>query len=46
MWTLFPLVTLEKIYDALVNEAPEVVMDEEVRQRAEGSIRNMLALSK
>ncbi len=40
------LVTLEKIYDALVNEAPEVVMDEEVRQRAEGSIRNMLALSK
>ena len=40
------LVTLEKIYDALVNEAPEVAMDEEVRQRAEGSIRNMLALSK
>ena len=40
------LVTLEKIYDALVTEAPEVVMDEEVRQRAEGSIRNMLALSK
>ena len=40
------LVTLPKIYDALVNESPEVVIDEEVRRRAEGSIRNMLDMSK
>ena len=40
------LVTLPKIYDALVNESPEVVIDEEVRRRAEGSIRNMLGMSK
>lgn len=40
------LVTLEKICSALENEAPEVVIDEEIRRRAEGSIRNMLALSK
>ena len=40
------LVTLPKIYDALMNESPEVVIDEEVRRRAEGSIRNMLDMSK
>lgn len=40
------LVTLEKICSALENEAPEVVIDEEIRRRAEGSIRNMLALPK
>lgn len=40
------LVTLEKIYDALLNERPEVVVDEEVRRKAESSIRNMLDLSK
>ncbi len=38
------LVTLEKMCAALENEAPEVVIDEEIRRRAEGSIRNMLAL--
>lgn len=40
------LVTLEKIYVALRDETPEVVLDEEVRRRAEGSIRTMLELSK
>lgn len=40
------LVTLEKIYAALRDETPEVVLDEEVRRRAEGSIRTMLQLSK
>ncbi len=40
------LVTLEKIYDALVNETPEVTIDEDIRRRAEVSIRNMLAMSK
>lgn len=40
------LVTLEKIYDALRLERPEVVIDEKVRRRAEGSIRNMLSMSK
>lgn len=39
------LVTLEKIYSALVNEAPEVTIDEDIRHRAEGSIRAMLELS-
>ena len=38
------LVTLEKICRALETETPEVVIDEEVRRRAERSIRNMLAL--
>lgn len=40
------LVTLEKIYDVLRLERPEVVIDEKVRRRAEGSIRNMLSMSK
>ena len=38
------LVTLEKICRALETETPEVVIDEEIRRRAERSIRNMLAL--
>ncbi len=38
------LVTLEKICRALETETPEVVIDEEIRCRAERSIRNMLAL--
>lgn len=40
------LVTLEKIYDALLREEPEVTVDEEVRRSAENSIRNMLELSR
>lgn len=38
------LVTLEKMYNALRDETPEVVIDEEIRRRAERSIRNMLAV--
>lgn len=37
------LVTLDNIYQTLLNESPEVVIDEEVRAAAEGSIRRMLA---
>ncbi len=40
------LVTLEKMYLALKYEAPEVVIDEGERLKAERSIRNMLELSK
>lgn len=40
------LVTLEKIYDALRSEEPEVVVDEEVRAKAESSIRSMLDMSR
>lgn len=36
------MVTLEKIYRTLRDESPEVVLDEEVRRKAEGSIRRML----
>jgi quinolinate synthase len=39
------LVTLEKIYSALRDETPEVVIDESVRRKAEQSIRTMLELS-
>ena len=38
------MVTLEKIYRTLRDESPEVVLDEEVRRKAEGSIRRMLAI--
>lgn len=40
------LVTLQKIYDALLNESPEITIDEDIRARAEGSIRAMLDLSR
>lgn len=40
------LVTLENIYQTLLSESPEVVIDEEVRSAAEGSIVRMLELSK
>lgn len=40
------LITLDKIYNALINEAPEVVIDENTRKAAEKSILNMLELSK
>ena len=36
-------VTLENIYDTLLNESPEVVIDEEMRAKAERSITRMLA---
>ena len=38
------MVTLENICSCLENEAPEIVLDEEVRRRAERSIRNMIAV--
>ena len=37
------LVTLDKMYAALRDETPEVVIEESIRRRAERSIRNMLA---
>ena len=36
------MVTLDKIYRALRDEQPEVVIEESLRRRAERSIRNML----
>lgn len=38
------MVTLENILSCLENEAPEVKLDEDVRQAAERSIRNMVAI--
>lgn len=36
------LVTLEKIYNCLLNEAPQVEIEEALRLKAEGSIRRMI----
>lgn len=38
------MITLEKIYNALRDECPEIVIDEQIRSRAEKSIRRMLAI--
>ena len=38
------MVTLENIAAALENEAPEIILDEEVRRRAERSILNMIRI--
>lgn len=40
------MVTLEKIYECLRDEQPEIVIDEQVRGQALGSITRMLELSK
>jgi quinolinate synthase len=40
------LITLEKIYLTLKHETPEIVVEEEIRRKAEKSIRRMLELSK
>ena len=40
------MVTLDKIYRTLLDESPEVVLDEEIRRKAEGSIRRMLEIGK
>lgn len=40
------MITLKKIYNTLKYEVPEINMDETLRRKAEGSIRNMLDLSK
>lgn len=37
--------TLEKVYSALLNEAPEIVVDEEIAEKALRPIRRMLELS-
>ncbi len=39
------LVTLDNIYQTLLEESPEVVIDEDVRAAAEGAIRRMLEMS-
>ncbi len=36
--------TLEKVYAALRDEAPEIVLNEDVRERAHGALRRMLEL--
>lgn len=38
------MVTLENICTCLENESPEIVIDEEIRKKAEQSIRNMIAI--
>ena len=38
------MVTLENICECLENEAPEIVIDEQIRRRAERSILNMIEL--
>ena len=40
------LVTLENIYQTLLEESPEIEIEESVRVAAEGSIRRMLEMSK
>lgn len=40
------MVTLENIVSTLENEAPEIIIDEEVRRRAERSIRNMIEVGR
>lgn len=37
---------LDKIYDALLNEAPEIILDEDIRIKAKKALDNMLELSK
>jgi len=39
------MVTLQKIYDCLLNETGEVIIDEELRVKAEKPIRRMLEIS-
>ena len=36
------MITLENIYTTLRDEKPEIVLDEQVRRKAERSIRNMI----
>jgi len=38
--------TLEKVYNALLYEQPEIIIDEEIRKRAEKPIKKMLEISK
>ena len=40
------MVTLEKIYRTLQEESPEVILDEEIRRKAERSIQRMLEIKR
>ncbi len=40
------LITLQKLYNCLLNETPEIFVEETIRLKAEKSIRRMLDLSK
>lgn len=40
------MVTLEKIYRTLLEESPEVILDEEIRRKAERSIQRMLEIKR
>ena len=40
------LITLEKIHDCLKYESPEIIIEENIRKRAEKPIRRMLEISK
>jgi quinolinate synthase len=39
------MITLQKIYSCLLNEQPEIIIEESLRKRAEGSILRMLEIS-
>ncbi len=39
------LISLKKIYDSLLNEQPEILIEEGLRKKAEGSILKMLEIS-
>jgi len=39
------LISFKKLYNTLKYEAPEVVVDEKIRQKAKGSIIRMLEIS-
>jgi quinolinate synthase len=39
------LITLKKIYDSLMNETPEIIIDEKIRIKAEKSVNRMLEIS-
>ena len=37
--------TLDKLYNCLLNESPEMIVDEEIAKKAVSSISRMLAMS-
>jgi quinolinate synthase len=39
------LITLKKIYNSLMNESPEIIIEEEIRKKAEKSVLRMLKIS-
>ena len=40
------MITLQKIYNSLLNEQPEIIIEESLRKKAENSILRMLEISK